>query len=304
MATATATDYQSGTTRSYGEVEVEVIADIPEWWILAWVPINAINIDQSYQRPLNQDFAHRIKSEHDAKVEDPPLLGARPSGALYAISGQHRIAAAHLRGDEMVICRIVQEVGRSSEADMRLKGNVALAESSVQKFKAKVAAEQPEALAIVAVCESFGTHINTAPQMNAGLNCVAALEKLYRIDEGILLTRTFEVVRDAWGKVEGKQASSTILTGIAWFLRVHGADTFDRNRLIEKMQQHGHIVLVRRAQNLNAIQGGSLWLNFYRALVEAYNEQLGDRNKLEAETGGWSKARIGGTGSSPGKSWE
>jgi Family of unknown function (DUF6551) len=304
MSTATATDYKGGTTATFGDVTVEVIADIPDWYMLAWVPIEAVNVDQSYQRSLNMDFAHRIKSEHDNRVEDPPLLGIRNSGALYVVSGQHRIASAQLRGEPRVICRIVAGVNKAAEADMRLKGNVALGESSVSRFKARVAAGHADALAIVALAESFGTQVNQTPMVESGLNCVSALEKLYAIDEGTLLARVFETVKDAWGVVGGRSSSAAILNGTAWFLREHGGE-FDRARLIEKMQKYGANVLVSRAMSHANVQGGSLWVNFYRALIEAYNEQLGDGSKLEARTGGWTQAKMSsGGGGKRSRSWE
>jgi hypothetical protein len=82
-----------------------------------------------------------------------------------------------------------------------------------------------------------------------------------------------------------------MLKGVGWFLESH-AEEMLRDRLIEKIQSIGHSALDRRARASASVQGGTLWLNVYRVLVEMYNERLTEKSRLTWQLKGIS--RFGG----------
>jgi hypothetical protein len=109
---------------------------------------------------------------------------------------------------------------------------------------------------------------------------VSAVESIYDVDEGKLLTATIEAVKDAYGEVGGPMASVSMLKGIAWFLARHRAQV-DRQRFVERIAAEGVDGIDRKARNHRAAHGGAGWMNFYRAMVEVYNNRLGEKQRIE-----------------------
>lgn len=285
---ATATQTASSATQ-------KLLARIENMGTVEEVPINELHFDQTYQRDLRTNFAQEIAAQWDTMALGLPLVSRRKDGTMYVVNGQHRVAAASLLGLPSVVCMIVTGLSQEQEAELRLHGNVQLPENSLERFKAKVAARQQAALEIIAICEQFETIINPSPSYSGGINAIAAVERIYHQDRGVTLVRVFEMLKDAFGQVGGTYTTSPLLKAIAWFLRVHGSE-FNRARFVERLQVVGPAGLERMARNTRAAMGGSLWMNYYRALVELYNEKLGEGSRLEWKTGGWTTSGLGPNG--------
>lgn len=266
----------------------DIVAEIQGIGIFAWVQIEHLNFDQHYQRGLNLTAAEDLARDWEDEVADPPVVSQRKDGSLWVVSGQHRVWAAKLLRRDKVLCRIVRDKTVATEARLRVKANKALSESSLDKFKARLAAREPKIVDIAKICREFDTQVNEVPNAYAGINSPSSLERIYELDRGGLLTRTFQVIQDAWGAVGGKETNNNTVQGIAWFIGTHDGN-YDRDRLLDKLQKFGAEAITRRGLAHKAILGGSSWLNFYRALVELYNEKLPQTSHLETKTGGWSK---------------
>lgn len=255
--------------------------------------IDLLHIDPSYQRDVSMDLVQKIAAEMETQAYEPILVSRRRNGDLFIVNGQHRTAAAKLAGWTTIQAKVVEGLDQKREAALRLKGNVRLTDRGLERFRAQLAAQIPESLEIRDLLERFGTKINGSPVMHEGINSAAAIESVYRRDKGVLLTRTLEVLADAWGTPEGSKATSSVLKGVSWFLEQHGGET-DRNRLVERMTKLGPSALDRMARSHRAAMGGSMWVNTYRALVEMYNERLPEGQMLHWRTRGYSTNRRGG----------
>src|SRR6202035_4007340 len=165
------------------------------------------------------------------------------------------------------------------EAGFRLKTNVRLGNRPLERFKAQLRANDPESIAIREMLTQFDTEINTVPNNDQGINAVVTIEKIYRVDDGALLRDTLTLVQDVWKRVNGEVPASPLLYGIAWFIEKH-AEESDRTRLVAKLESVGLAVLEQRARTIKLTMGGSLWVNYYRAIVELYNEQLREKKRL------------------------
>jgi len=252
--------------------------------------IDDIKIDGTYQRDISADLVQSMAREWDITVAGPIVVSRRgSSGDLFVVDGQHRMAAAKLAGETHILAQVVSGLGRKTEAEMRLKGNVRRGDKAIERFRAQMAAGNRESLAIVELCETFGTKINlNGPSMEHGLNAISTLERLYRRDKGVLLTPVFETIQTAWGEIGGPNATNPVMQGIAWALEAHGEE-IDRARVIERLKAEGPEALLRKAQAQKAAMGGSLWLNWYRGLIESYNYRLPDGARLEWRTRGYTR---------------
>lgn len=255
------------------------------------VPLAKLQTDYSYQRDTSERLVDDIANDWDTVASELILVsnrGVRPTdgevkGGLFIVNGQHRSKAALKKGMDRIWARVIDlrkaEDPAQIEAGFRLKTNVRLGDRPLERFKAQLRSGDEESLAIEKILTSFGTEINTQPQGDVGINCVATIEALYRIDNGALLKDTLEVVRDTWTYVGGKHAHAAPLKGICWFVEKH-AEESDRTRLVSKLKGVGDSALESRARTIGLTMGGSLWVNYYRAIVDLYNEQLREKNRL------------------------
>jgi hypothetical protein len=256
------------------------------------VVLSRLQVDYTYQRDPSEALVDSIAEDWDTVASELILVsdrGARNGqeevkGGLFIVNGQHRTKAAAKLGHKTIHARVIDlkkvtDPGEV-EAGFRLKTNVRLGDRPLERFKAQVRAGDEESLAIVELLTHYGTEINSQPQQEIGINCVATIEALYRIDDGSLLGDTLDVIKTTWGYAGGKFSHAAMLKGIAWFIEKH-ADDSDRDRLVGKMKGVGMAPLESRARTIGLTMGGSLWVNYYRALVDLYNEQLREKNRLQ-----------------------
>jgi hypothetical protein len=270
-------------------MEEGTVADVNGAGKIEVVEIDQLHVDRAYQRELNMELVQKIASKWEPTAAGPIVVSRRRNGDLYIVNGQHRTAGAKMAGETHILAQVVDGLDEATEAVLRLQGNTRLGDRSLERFRAQVAAGYAESLDIVKILARFDTKINTASN-EPGINCVSAVERIYRTDKGVLLVRTLEVVKEAFGEIAGRSATAALLAAIAWFLQTHPAEEYDRNRLIEKLSGVGLAALDRMATNTKAAMGGAKWVNVYRAIVEAYNEKLSESNRLEWRTRGASRA--------------
>lgn len=261
------------------------------------VKIDDLRIDHLYQRDLNPTVVEKIAAEYDIVTCGTIVVSERATGERYVVDGQHRLAGAKLAGETEILAQIVHNLTPEEEAKLRVQGNYARPDRSQEVFRARLFAGDPIAVGMQAVCNEYDTRINFMPDMNHGINAVAAVEQIYRTDKGPRLRNTLGTIRQAWGTAEGAHVSSAILKGITFFLDRHETE-IDRSRFIERIKTEGVGAIGRMARNHKAALGGTLWLNTYRALVEVYNYNLRENSKLEWRTGRSSKVFSGGDGGS------
>lgn len=129
-----------------------------------------LQIDPTYQRSIDnaesQRLIGKIAMNWNWDLCQPLVVARRNDGALFVIDGQHRLEAAKLRGDIVQLpCVVVNYASAADEAANFVQLNQArrpLAKLDV--FKAAVASEDPEAVAILGAIEAAG--LSLAPHSN------------------------------------------------------------------------------------------------------------------------------------------
>lgn len=256
------------------------------------VPIGTLKFDRSYQREPSMPMVDAIADDWNVVASELILVsnrGERPEGSeieggMWVVNGQHRTYAARKLGHQKIWARVIDltdvEDPAKVEAQFRLQTNVRLGDRPLERFKAQLRAGDEDSLMIVKILARFDAEINQTPMMDSGINAVSTVESLYQVDQGALLTETLEVLRDAFKTVGGRHATAPLMKGVAWFIEQHATDA-DRGRLVDRLTVLGVAALDNRARAHQAAMGGALWMNYYRALVEFYNENLRERNRLE-----------------------
>jgi hypothetical protein len=279
-----------------GSAEVLLIADI--------------NVDGAYQRDLRHDLVNKIARAYDIVKAGAILVSLREDGTLWAVDGQHRMAGAEQAGETEIIAHVVHGLTQEQEAELRLARNDRKSDTQQEKWRTRLVMGDPKAEAITEVVHQHGTEINTTPLTHRGINAIATCELLYDLDgSGVWLGRVLRVVEDAFtdpdydGPPEGKpvidptNASTSMLKSIAWFLGQH-VDAHEANyeEFLKRLRQVGVEDIRRKAVSHRAANGGSLWLNYYRGLVEMWNFRRSDAKKLKWKTIG-SISMLGTSGS-------
>lgn len=270
----------------------QTVEEIHATSIIKEVEVAKLRVDTSYQRDFSENLVDEIANNWDQVAAELITVSDRGTrtndpdveGGLWIVNGQHRSKAAQKRGMKTIWARVIdlkKAVDPAQlEAGFRLKTGKRLGDRPLERFKAQLRAFDEESLSIERILTKFETEINRASNPEHGINCVSTIETLYRLDnDGSLLSDTLEVVKDTWGKVEGQYAKADLLKGVCWFVEKH-AEESDRTRLVTKLKGLGNAPLSSRAHAAALGQGGALWLNYYKAIVDLYNEQLREKNRL------------------------
>lgn len=253
-----------------------------------------LQVDRSYQRDPSMTLIDTIAENWDEVASELLLIsdrGTRPEedpvdGGLWIVNGQHRSLAARKKGIKSVDARIIDLSEHPDpaavEAIFRLRTNVRMGDKSIERFKAQLRAGNEESVKIEKLLARFDTEINvTGPSQEGGINAVTTVEKLYRFDNsGGLLSEVLQMITDTYGTISGRAASGPVLTALGWFILKHGEEA-DRSRVVAQLKSVGLEALDRRGRTIASTMGGTLWMNYYRAIVDFYNDRLRDSSKLE-----------------------
>lgn len=265
------------------------------------VPIDKIMVDTAYQRSMRWAFVNEIAKEYDIVKAGPILVSERPEGTLWCIDGQHRLAAAQMAGETHIFAHVVHGLSQEQEAEQRLARNNRKADTTQEKFRTRLVMGEKKAHQIVALLHLHGTCLNVeTPRSDIGINAIATVEQLYDVDDkGVWLSRTLKFLNEAFpetprhsgGSVDMKSglnpqtASGSMLKAVAWFIDRH-IDTREARweEAASRIGAAGPEDLRRKAVSHKAAQGGAMWLNFYRALVEVFNFRRTEAGRLQWKT--------------------
>lgn len=290
------------------EIRANKIREIHANSEIVEVELAKLKVDRSYQRELSDILVDEIANDYDeisAELITVSNRGPRLNdpngveGGLFIVNGQHRSKGAQKKGKTKIWARVIDLKKEADpgalESEFRLRTNHRLSDRPLERFKAQLRAKNEESLAIVKILAEYDAVINVTNNPEKGINCVSTIEALYRMDDGSLLGDTMSLVKDVWDTIGGSTSNSGLLKGVCWFIEKH-AEESDRTRLVSKLKGIGTQSLEARARTMNLSMGGAMWVNYYRALVDMYNEQLREKNRLQFRTRGKSKLAKGGAG--------
>jgi hypothetical protein len=192
--------------------------------VLQYCSPEQLHIDGTYQRGLesgpSQALIRRIAMHWDWGLCQPLFVARRSDGQLYVVDGQHRLAAAKLRGDLWQLPCVVSSFATAAEEAAAF---VALNQerrplSRLEIFKAALAAGDFEASQIVTAVEEVGLRIASSTNLETSkpgaISNVSGLQRCYRTHGLIVLTSALNVLARAY---EGQvlRYAGTLFPGIA-----------------------------------------------------------------------------------------
>jgi hypothetical protein len=191
--------------------------------VLQYCALEQLKIDESYQRSLDAansiTLIRRIATFWDWGLCQPLYVARRSDGALYVVDGQHRLAAARLRGDIWQLPCVVRSF---ESAEQEAAAFVALNQerrplSKLQIFKAAIAAGDFEASQIVLAVKDAGLSIASTTNLETAtpgaLSNVGGLQNCYRVHGVQVLTTALQVLAHAYPGAVLRYAG-TIFPGI------------------------------------------------------------------------------------------
>lgn len=132
---------------------------------IEWIPLDELRIDDAYQRSIDTAASrrqiHTIAFGWNWDLCMVLSVSRRPDDALYVVDGQHRLAAARLRGDiDAMPCCVVRRAGGHEEARLFIAANRTRRTVNVlDDFHAAVAAGDEEALTIARLVQAAGLRV-------------------------------------------------------------------------------------------------------------------------------------------------
>jgi hypothetical protein len=127
-----------------------------------WIETERLVVDTTYQREIGRRGAmnvHQIAENFDWSKFAPVIVAPVEGGLFAIVDGQHRTTAAMLRGQKKVPCQVVQaDRAKQAAAYAAVNGNITKT-TAQQLYHAKLAAKDPQALALAEVCAAAGVEI-------------------------------------------------------------------------------------------------------------------------------------------------
>ncbi len=129
---------------------------------MLWVSPTSLLVDDAYQRDLNRRSISLI-TRMVARFKwrrTKPLVVVRVGKGLHVVDGQHTAIAAATLGIQRILVFLVEAAGENERADSFVSHNQdRLTMASLDVYRAKLGAQDPDALRIQRVCGEAGVKL-------------------------------------------------------------------------------------------------------------------------------------------------
>lgn len=242
-----------------------------------------LNIDDSYQRSTDtgasQTLIKKIASNWDWRMCMPLVVSKRDDGSLWVLDGQHRLAAAQLRGDiSFLPCCVGVYGGVADEAAMFVAMNrQRRAMNRLDDFHAAIASGDDEAQQIANLITEAGFTVSrkTGSQswVPGEVAFTTAIAKVLRKHGAAVCTRALTTMAEAFPD-EVLNAGASMFMALTK-LDVAPPDPFDPDRLFRTLLTRNQR---EWASFLNETKGGGeeRALALRQVLLMAYEEVPAD----------------------------
>lgn len=273
------TTAQSKNTDTDTTVDVDEVRAWP--WTFEEVSIDALMIDL-YQRPLTSFVQDIVKNFRGALLMPLPVSERRAQKKYAVVDGQTRAKALEILGRPIAPCLVYRDMTVQEEAalfsDIQTQRR---AMTSGSAFRARVVAEEPNAVAIAEVLADYGYEVQTNSTAPGHFKAPAALEFVFhgaatgavakKVQDRTLLARVLEVIAGAWPKLPDTAKNAVTIKGLGRFLADNPKTNDDR--LIRGLSKLQPSEIAQRAVKLREGRGsmsGSSPEDFSEAIAAIY----------------------------------
>lgn len=239
-----------------------------------------LRLDDSYQRSTDngasQALIKKIATGWDWRMCLPLVVSKRDDGSLWVIDGQHRLAAAILRGDIPFLPCCVGVYGSvADEAAMFVAMNRARKPMNrLDDFHAAIASGDGDAIEIARLITSTGFTVsrrtNSQGWKPGEVAFTGAIAKVLRKHGAQVCTGALQAMAETWPNQVLNAGSSMFLALTK--LEVNPPEGFDRARLMQALRRRDQR---EWASFLNEVKGGGdeRALQLRKVLLMAYEEE-------------------------------
>lgn len=198
---------------------------------LEFRPIPSLGIDPAYQRSIDngesQGLIRRIAVHWDWGLCQPLTVAKRDDGSLWVVDGQHRLAAARIRGDIYDLPCVVSLSGSvQDEASAFVAMNSQRKKlKPIDLFNAALAAGDEDAAAVTSIIGrsglSLARHSNYTAWRPGEISNVAGVLGCYRKYGGPATARALKALAAAF-EGEVLRYAGTLFGGLAGLIGEHG----------------------------------------------------------------------------------
>jgi len=250
---------------------------------------NELNVDDSYQRSIDtgpsRALIKRIAMGWDWRKCLPLVVSKRDDGSLFVIDGQHRLAAAQLRGDvQFLPCCVAVYADVADEAAMFVEMNrERRAINRLDDFHAAQAGADPDALAIAEMVRSVGFTVSrrtgSASWAPGEVAFTTAIGKVRRRHGEALARQALELMSIAFAG-QRLSAGSSVYTATCAILAAPPAG-FNRDRMLKAL---GLFDMAGWSSFLSQTDGGSNRHAALRDMLLAAYEEVAKLREDEGQS--------------------
>ena len=190
--------------------------------------ISDLTVDPVVQRQLDLRRVRQLAEDWDSDMAGVLTVSHRHTPTIgfdgpdydesYVIlDGQTRAraleaVAAESDEDPILTCEVFEGLTTAQEAAMFLKHNNRKAVTPRDLFRLAVTSQQEWALDIRDIAAAYGWYVQGGVQVKGhrAFQAVTAVRKIYDLDDGRALRKTFAVIDKAWGGTSGAVCSETV----------------------------------------------------------------------------------------------
>lgn len=263
-----------------GNAQVKPSDDLGDIPTFAWLPVDALVVDERYQRKITSDgivAINKIVREFAwSKFQPLTVTGPDASGDYPVIDGQHRLEAArrHPLVTE-VPCWVVQAPRISDQATTFVGVNRdRIRVTRVNIFWAELAAGDQTALWIKSICDRAGIkvgRVGSGVQPPLTTIALSTLVKLRALGDD-LIVRALSALVQAQPEVDNAFRSATIIA-LTKLIGLNAA-LIDQDRLVGKLADLDLDQLIEKARAIRQGLGGNTEEALRILLVREYNARL------------------------------
>lgn len=241
------------------------------------VRLGDLIVDPSVQRNTVQSRVDHIGAHFDMAYFGIIVVSLRANGDIHVIDGATRRGGGlkAMGQDFMVPALVYTGLSIAQEADMFLRLNDTRQIPPLDRFKVRLVAQDPDALAIASAAATGGWEIGR------NVMAIGSIEDVYTGRAGgvakdgpypTALAQTFVVLSAAWGHTK-ESANGHIIKGVgAIFLR---HPEVDPERLVERLVSKGTAGRVySAARSLQEGTHNGLHKSVFMVCVNEYNKRL------------------------------
>ncbi len=246
------------------------------------LPQSRLKVDHRYQRKLDDRWVDQLSDRWRPELAGVLLVSSRADGDMVVLDGQHRLAAVRkLLSDredinESLWSEVYFGLSLEDEADIFMGRNTQKAVHAIDRFRARVVAGEPVAVAINETLLAHGTSWDY--DSRKGYACVSLLERIHGWGQ---LDSTVRIIEEAWpnGNFAAFKRKRQIVEGVGIFsTAAQGRTGYSDDVAISRFFDRVNVAaLLKLARNEGLSSSVNQSVVVARRLRDAYNRNAKNR---------------------------